>query len=154
MPRKRKHSDEEDDEKAVEAENGIRGKRKAAMDARAKAVVARDDSDDEEDLDHDEEDDDDDEDFEGEEDDDDEGEESSKENGEEAEDDDDDDEENEVDEEDEDVDADAIKVDCIEAKLEEPNKGKCFLINQNSFIHLFQQKRFRYKLKLTQVSLY
>ncbi|XP_031552467.1 nucleolin-like [Actinia tenebrosa] len=124
MPRKRKHSDEEDDGEALEAENGVRGKRKAAMEARAKAkVVARDDSDEGEEEDHEEEeeDDGDDEDFEGEADeDDDEAENSSKEHGEEAENDEDD--ENEVDEDDEDVDADAIKVDCIKAELEEPSK--------------------------------
>ncbi|XP_001623650.2 nucleolin [Nematostella vectensis] len=112
MPRKRKHSDDEEEEETEEIKNGDgggRAKRKAAMAAMALAKDAVD-SDEEEDGDSDEEGDEDEEDYEGEDDDDEGGDEDGK--G-------DDDEDDEGDE-DEDVDADAIKVECVEAKLDEP----------------------------------
>lgn len=120
-PRKRKHDDDEEEEDSVEAENGVRGKRKAAMAARAKAVVTHDDdSEEEEDEGSNDEDDENDEDFdeEEEEDEDEEVDESKEDGGAEE-----NEEENEEDDdEEEDVDADAIKVECVEAVLDEPTK--------------------------------
>ncbi|KXJ09368.1 nucleolin [Exaiptasia diaphana] len=119
-PRKRRRDeddDEEEEEGSLEAENGVRGKRKAAVQARAKVVQDKD-SDEEEDEDSEEDEDDDDEDFNEEE------EEDEEEEGDESKDGvdgaDDDGENEDEEEEDEDVDADAIKVECVEAVLEEP----------------------------------
>ncbi|XP_068681155.1 uncharacterized protein [Montipora capricornis] len=123
MPRKRKHSSEEEDEEAEEVEKTVRTKRRAAVEARDRVAAKEGESEEEEEEeeDFDDEDDEKDEDYEGEAPEDEEGEE-------EGDDDDDEEDENEAgegDEEEEDEEGEEEEpesVECILADLEEPTK--------------------------------
>lgn len=131
MPRKRKHSSEEEDEEPEEVESNVRTKRRAAVEARDRVAAkegASDDEDEEED-DLEEEDDDKDEDYEGEGVGDEEGDEEGDEDDEEEDENEgapatEGDEDEEDDEEVEDEEQEPDTVECILADLEEPTKGE------------------------------
>ena len=124
MPRKRKHSSEEEDEEAEEVEKTVRTKRRAAVEARDRVAAKEGESEDEEEEeeDFDDEDDEKDEDYEGEAPEDEEGEEEGDDDGDEE----DENEAGEGDEEEEDEEGEEEEpesVECILADLEEPTKG-------------------------------
>lgn len=152
MPRKRKHSSEEEDEEPEDVESNVRTKRRAAVEARDRVAAKEGASDEEEEEEEDleEEDDDKDEDYEGEGAGDEEGDEEGDEDDEEEDENEgaaaaEGDEDEEDDEEVEDEEQEPDTVECIPADLEEPTKGELLI-----YLHLqaFPSDKSRYFLFL------